>query len=68
MRLGVAEKFEKFLINCLAISGNSKHFMFTKEEKRLRGGGAIIFSPNLIFCQLKLVAKFQNPTKLTPEP
>ena len=60
-----------FLINFLAISGNSKHFsFFQKKPKKSTPWGAggsleFFFTPNLIFCELKPHAKFWNPT-ITP--
>ena len=47
---GGAKKTKNYLINFLAISGDSKHFLcLKKKEKKGRGVSQILFTPNLIF-------------------
>ena len=49
----------------LAILGDSKHFSFLNGPGGGggQGGPTIPFTPNLIFCDLKPHAKFQNPAE-----
>jgi hypothetical protein len=61
-----------FSINFLAISGDSKHFLFSFRKTPLkidiggRGVPHILFQPeSYFFCELKPHATFQNPT-ITP--
>ena len=63
-----ANNLKNSLINFLAISSDSKHFLLfqNKSTPPGQGGPPNLFSPQILFfCDLKPHAKFQNPT-ITP--
>ena len=66
---GEQTNLKHFMINVIAISGDSKEFLFFPQKSTLRGPGGvpqILFHPKTyFFCDLKPRAKFCNPT-ITP--
>ena len=63
---GRGRNLDNFLINFIAISGDSRLFSFLSSKKLLKRGAPNLFStPNLIFLWVKTSWKFQNPRTTT---